>query len=133
MSAQPDSVTVAAPQTSLQETTLGLAVAQAILKPRKARPFYGRHPWVLDSAVANVEGSPADGDVVDLVSEKGKFIARGLFNGKSRIRVRLYAWDAAEAINESFWQRRLEAAIAFRRDLGYLEPAEACRVVFSES
>src|SRR5262245_48228473 len=123
MSAQPDSVIVAAPQTSLHETASGLAVAQAILKPRKARPFYGRHPWVLDSAVAHIEGAPADGDVIDLVSEKGKFIARGLFNSKSRIRVRLYAWDAAEALDESFWQRRLEAAVAFRRELGYLEPA----------
>jgi 23S rRNA (cytosine1962-C5)-methyltransferase len=50
---------------------------QVVLKPRKARPFYGRHPWVLDSAIDRVDGAPADGDVVDLLSEKGKFIARG--------------------------------------------------------
>ena len=35
-------------------------MAQVILKPRKARPFYGRHPWVLDSAVDRIEGAPAD-------------------------------------------------------------------------
>jgi 23S rRNA (cytosine1962-C5)-methyltransferase len=133
MSEQSDSVITAPPPHSPRETAAGLAVAQAILKPRKARPFFGRHPWVLDSAVARIDGAPADGDVIDLVSEKGKFIARGLFNGRSRIRIRLYTWDAAEAIDPAFWQRRLEAAVAFRRDLGYLEPAEACRVVFSES
>ena len=38
---------------------------QVILKPRKARPFYGRHPWVLDSAIDRVEGATSDGDVVD--------------------------------------------------------------------
>ena len=27
---------------------------QVRLKPRKARPFYGRHPWVLDTAIAGV-------------------------------------------------------------------------------
>jgi 23S rRNA (cytosine1962-C5)-methyltransferase len=43
---------------------------QAIPKPRKARPFYGRHPWVLDSAIDRIEGEPADGNVVDLVSDK---------------------------------------------------------------
>ena len=66
---------------------------QVILKPRKARPFYGRHPWVLDSAIDRAEGDPADGDVVDLLSDKGKFIARGVYNSQSRIRVRLYTWD----------------------------------------
>src|SRR5688500_13839961 len=85
----------------------GMAAAQAILKPRKSRPFFGRHPWVLDSAVASIEGEAQDGDLIDLVSEKGKFIARGIYNSRSRIRVRLYSWDAGEAIDESFWRRRL--------------------------
>jgi len=105
---------------------------QVILRPRKARPFFGRHPWVLDSAIDRVEGDPADGDVVDLLSDKGKFIARGVFNSQSRIRVRLYAWDAAEALDEPFWRGRLESAIAFRRQLGYDDPRGAARLVFSE-
>jgi len=42
----------------------GLPAATAILKPRRARPFFGRHPWVLESAIDRVEGGPADGDVV---------------------------------------------------------------------
>ena len=78
---------------------------QVILKPRKARPFYGRHPWVLDSAIDRTEGDPADGDVVDLLSDKGKFIARGVYNSQSRIRVRLYTWDVNEPLDESFWRR----------------------------
>ena len=105
---------------------------QAILKPRKARPFYGRHPWVLDSAIERIEGNPADGDVVDLLSDKGKFIARGIFNSRSRIRVRLYTWNAAEPLDDAFWRRRLEAAVQFRRQLGYDDPQGAARVVFSE-
>jgi 23S rRNA (cytosine1962-C5)-methyltransferase len=107
--------------------------AQVILKPRKARPFYGRHPWVLDSAVDRLEGEAADGDVVDLLTEKGKFIARGLYNSRSRIRVRLYSWNPADALDEEFWRRRLTAAVDFRRELGYLEPSDACRLVFSEA
>ncbi len=105
---------------------------QVILKPRKARPFYGRHPWVLDSAVDRVEGAPADGDIVDLLSEKGKFIARGIFNSRSRIRVRLYTWRVAEQLDEAFWQRRLESAIRFRDELGYGDRQGAARLVFSE-
>jgi 23S rRNA (cytosine1962-C5)-methyltransferase len=107
-------------------------MSQVILKPRKARPFYGRHPWVLDSAVDRVEGAANDGDVVELLSDKGKFIARGVFNSRSRIRVRLYTWDAAEMLDEAFWQRRLTAAVQFRQQLGLSDPRGAARLVFSE-
>ncbi len=105
---------------------------EVTLKPRKARPFYARHPWVLDSAIARVEGVAADGDVVDLLSDKGKFIARGVFNSRSRIRVRLYTWNAAETLDDAFWRRRLESALRFRDDLGYGDRQSAARLVFSE-
>src|ERR1700742_1134967 len=91
---------------------------RVILRPRKVRPFFGRHPWVLDSAVARVEGQPADGDVVDLVSDRDQFIARGIFNEQSKLRVRLYTWDAGEALDETFWRRRIADACRLRRSLG---------------
>jgi 23S rRNA (cytosine1962-C5)-methyltransferase len=107
-------------------------LTRVILKPHKARPFYARHPWVLDSAVDRVEGEALDGGVVDLISEKGKFVARGLLNSRSRIRVRLYTWDAAESLDDGFWRRRLERALQFRRQLGYDDPRGAARLIFSE-
>jgi 23S rRNA (cytosine1962-C5)-methyltransferase len=116
-----------------RELAAGLPAAQAVLKPRRARPFYGRHPWVLDSAIARVEGSPANGDVVDLVSDAGKFIARGFFNGKSRIRVRLYTWDANQRLDRDFWAARLRAAIELRKTLGLDAADGAARLVFSEA
>jgi 23S rRNA (cytosine1962-C5)-methyltransferase len=87
---------------------------------------------VLDSAIERIEGEAADGDVVDLMSDKGKFVARGLYNSHSRIRVRLYTWDAAESLDDSFWCGRLEKAVHFRRQLGYDDPRGAARLVFSE-
>jgi 23S rRNA (cytosine1962-C5)-methyltransferase len=104
-----------------------LAAARVVLRPRKALPFYGRHPWVLDSAVDRVEptsiGSEhlfdADGQSVDLVTDKGKFIARGFYNSKSRIRVRLFTWNQDEPLDEAFFRRRIEAAIGLRKQIGY--------------
>jgi 23S rRNA (cytosine1962-C5)-methyltransferase len=115
------------------ERAPGSALAQVVLKPRKARPFFGRHPWVLDSAVAHLNGTPADGDVVDLVTENEKFIARGLFNSRSRLRVRLYTWSPGELLDVGFFRRRLEAAVRLRKDLGYDNAAGAARIVFSEA
>ncbi|HEX3725027.1 MAG TPA: class I SAM-dependent rRNA methyltransferase [Pirellulales bacterium] len=117
----------------VRQVGAGFAAAQAILKPRKARPFYGRHPWVLDSAIARVEGNPADGDVVDLLTDAGKFVARGLFNSRSRIRVRLYSWDNTEALDRACWHRKLRVALDLRERLGLMEPQGAARLVFSES
>jgi 23S rRNA (cytosine1962-C5)-methyltransferase len=121
----------AAPQP--RETAPGFAVAQAVLRPRKARPFYGRHPWVLASAIARLEGDAADGDVVDLLTDSGKFVARGLFNSRSRIRVRLYSWSNTEALDAACWRRRLQTAIELRTTLGLDDPAGAARLVFSEA
>lgn len=109
-----------------------VVAAQVVLKPRKARPFFGRHPWVLDSAVDRVEGSPADGDVVDLLTDQGKFIARGVINSHSRIRVRLYSWNATEALDETFWRARLQAAAELRTRLGLDDRGQAARMVSSE-
>ncbi len=116
-----------------REMAPGFAVAQALLKPRKARPFFGRHPWVLDSAIARIEGSPGDGDVVDLLTDAGKFVARGVFNSRSRIRVRLYTWENTQAIDEEFWKHRLRTAIELRHKLGLHAADGAARLVFSEA
>ena len=110
----------------------GLPVATVIVKPKRARPFFGRHPWVLDSAVLRVDGAPSDGDVVDLATHDGLFIARGLWNSTSTIRVRLYAFDAATKLDDGLWRSRLERAVALRRSLGLDDRAGACRLVNSE-
>jgi 23S rRNA (cytosine1962-C5)-methyltransferase len=110
-----------------------VAKTRVILKPGKSRPFFGRHPWVLETAIQRVETPAADGDVVDLFSDRGKFIGRGIYNSHSRIRVRLYAWSADEPLDEPFWRRRIETAIALREALGYQNPAGATRLIYSEA
>jgi 23S rRNA (cytosine1962-C5)-methyltransferase len=115
------------------QTAPGFARGRVFLKARRARPFYGRHPWVLDSAIDRCEGAPADGDVVDLLADNGKFVARGIFNSASRIRVRLYTWSAADALVEEFWDRRVASAIELREQLGYNNPRGAARLIFSEA
>src|SRR5205085_717582 len=100
---------------------------RVIVKPRKALPFYGRHPWVLASAIDRVEPLgiqgehqiDIDGQVVELLNDKRRFIAHGIYNSHSRIAVRLYNWSAEEPLDDAFFRRRLEAAIALRRQIGY--------------
>src|SRR6266851_734721 len=107
-------------------------IGKVTLLPRRARPFYGCHPWVYAGAIASVQGEPADGDEVDLISHAGHFIARGLHNSQSKIRVRLYSWSPDQALDADFFRARLEHAVRLRDLLGLTEPDTACRLVFSE-
>jgi len=107
--------------------------ARVILRPRRARPFFGHHPWVYAGAIAEVLGQPADGDSVDLYSHAGNFIARGLYNSRSKIRVRLYTWSADTFLDRAFFQQRLNEALRLRRAiLDCAGPGRASRLVFSE-
>lgn len=109
-------------------------IPRVILKSQRAQPFFGRHPWVYAGAIDRIEGEPADGDEVELRSQADTFIARGLFNSQSKLRVRLYSWDN-RPLDESFFRERIRQAIHLRHDILKLNsgPAAAYRVVFSES
>lgn len=109
-----------------------MTAPRVVLQPRRAKPFYARHPWVYPGAISTVEGSPADGDEVDLVSHTGNFIARGLYNSQSKLRVRLYCWEPDRRLDRDFFRSRLEAALRLRRHLKLDDPEGACRLVFSE-
>lgn len=114
-------------------TTALVDVPELVIKPRRALPFFSRHPWVFGTALEPTVTDPADGQEVVLRSHDGKFIARGLFNSQSQLRVRLYAWDEAASLDRAFWSRRIDEAIELRRKL-FPEwgPEFACRLINSE-
>lgn len=108
-------------------------MSSIVLRREKRGTFFARHPWVLDKSIQSSDGRMEDGQVVDLVLPDGKFIARGIFNSRSRIRLRLYSWDPDESLDDDFWRRRLQRAVRLRQDLQLLHPERATRLVFSEA
>jgi len=105
-----------------------------VLQQKKARPFFGRHPWVFRGAVDKVIGDPAPGDAVRVVTFDKEFIAYGLYNPDSNIRVRLYSWEHGRPLDPQMIARRIESAVSARHDgMGLADPKGACRLVYSES
>lgn len=86
--------------------------------------------WIFDNEIDWYDDICPDGGIVDVVDSRMKFVARGCFNSKSRIVVRVLTRDPEEDIDEAFFRRRIEAAWEFRKSLGF---SNACRVVFGES
>ncbi|PQO47210.1 class I SAM-dependent rRNA methyltransferase [Blastopirellula marina] len=108
-------------------------IPKAVLRPRKAQPLYGRHPWALHSAFDHIDPAAADGDVVQLVGDHGRFVAYGVVNRQSRIHARLYSWDVEQPLTDDFWKRKIAAAIDCRKQLGLFRDDSGCRLVYSEA
>ncbi len=95
------------------------------LKPKKARPVWHGHPWVLLPTIGKVTGEPNDGDVVRICDAKGEVIDYGLWSSKSVLRVRTLGigpnwpggWPKA-SLPDDFWHRRLSDALFHRKSLG---------------
>lgn len=104
-----------------------------VLRKRRAQPFLNRHPWLFAGAIHRVEGEPADGDEVIVRSDEGHFVARGLFNSQSNIRVRLYSWHEDQPIDETLLRSRIDAAVSLRDGLFDGDENSACRLIFSEA
>ncbi len=87
------------------------------LKPGHVRPVWSGHPWVFAQAIARIEGGAVAGDEVTVVDPHGTVLGRGLYTPRSAIPVRLFTRDDTP-IDGAVFRRRIERAIAHRRELG---------------
>ena len=87
-----------------------------ILKRGKEESLLRFHPWVFSGAIADIKGEPDEGDVVDVYTNDGKWIAVGHIQVGS-IAVRVLSFKQ-EKIDADFWFRRLKVALDLRSSLG---------------
>jgi 23S rRNA (cytosine1962-C5)-methyltransferase len=81
-----------------------------IIKRGREKPIIQQHPWIFSGAIERTEGNPTPGDIVTVTDLKGRFLARGYWNPKSQIQVRILTWQD-EPIDEAWWRRMLKRAI----------------------
>lgn len=80
------------------------------------------HPWVFSGAVAQVAGSPAEGDIVAVYSAEGEYLASGHWQIGS-IAVRILSFDADPG-SPSFWEDSIRAAFDARKAMGLTDSAK---------
>jgi 23S rRNA (cytosine1962-C5)-methyltransferase len=106
---------------------------QAILKAGREKSLRRRHPWIFSGAIDRLDGQPSSGETVAVRDHGGRFLAWAAYSPSSQIRLRVWSFDEASAIDPAFFRARIGAAIESRRRLGMLGETSACRLVFSES
>lgn len=88
-----------------------------IIAPGKEKALLRRHPWVFSGAVKRIDGTPAEGDIVDICSADGHWLATGLYESGSII-CKILSFNT-NTISEEFLRQRLSSAIAYRHRLSF--------------
>lgn len=92
------------------------------LKKGKEESLMRRHPWVFSGAIARVSAEIEEGEIVDVYTSSGDFIARG-HSQVGSIAVRVLSFEQ-EAISAEWWSGRIASALEVRRALGLVGAAD---------
>lgn len=104
-------------------------IASAVLCPGKEKRIVLRHPWIFRSDIERIDGNVLPGDVVNVCSHQGKFLAKAFYNPNSQISLRIMSWRD-EDIDRELIFRRVHEAVDYRRSFADLQ---SCRLIFAES
>jgi 23S rRNA (cytosine1962-C5)-methyltransferase len=72
------------------------------------------HPWLFDASITHQSHRGEAGDVVVVYDDRREFVAVGTYEPSSPIRVRLLAHKKPTTIDDAFFARRVDDAIAHR-------------------
>lgn len=107
--------------------------ASLILNPDREKSLLRRHPWVFASAIKEFKGVIRMGDTVDILSSEGKFLAKAAWSPKSQIQARVWTFDQKEVIDNGFFLRRIDQALAIRAPLIAKQKLTGYRLIAFES
>jgi len=85
------------------------------LRPRKEESLLSGHLWIFSGALQQPPHWIESGGLVDVKSSTGKFVARGYYNPRTDIAIRILTHDIDEVIDEEFLRRRIRSALELRR------------------
>ena len=102
---------------------------RAILKPKEERRLLRGHRWAYRNEFETLPDL-SDGALLDVYSNKGRFVGRGFYQAAGGIAVRILTYEREE-IDASFFRRRVDAAKSLR---DRLYPSESVyRWVYGDS
>ena len=108
-------------------------MAQLILLPGKDRLLVRRHPWIFAGMVDQLVGRARPGDTVEVLAANGRPLAKAAWSPQSKIRARVWTFDHDEIIDDAFFKRQVDAALARRQALPELRGQDGLRLIHGES
>ena len=102
-----------------------------VINGRQKKLLQG-HPWVYGNEIERVEGETVDGELVQVVDFRGRYMGVGFYNSKSLITVRLLT-HRSEEITDGLIAARVKAACDYRRFVMQREGTDSCRLIYGEA
>ena len=99
------------------------------LRAGKERSLLRRHPWIFESAIA--KGGADAGETVRVESDQGQFLGWAAFSPASKIRARVWSFEEAQRVDESFFIAACTDAIRARGQFDI--KSNAMRLIHGES
>lgn len=93
-----------------------------ILKSGKEKSLERFHPWIFSGAIKQIVGHIEEGDIVEVFSNNGEYLATGHYQIGS-IAVRIVSFEQIE-IDFSFWKNKIEKALQLRKSLNLTDNSE---------
>jgi len=116
----------------------GIAEKRIALRvtPEAERAIKQGHPWLFENAITQQSFAGQPGDLAVLFDRKRRFLAIGLFDPHSPIRVRILQAGAPAAIGREWFQQKISAACKRRSPLlSQPDPQQTtgCRLIHGEN
>jgi 23S rRNA (cytosine1962-C5)-methyltransferase len=105
---------------------------QVTLKKGREKSLLRRHPWIFSGAIHHVDGEPASGSTVDLLSPDKQFLARASYSPTSQIRARVWTFED-EPVETEFFRKRIRSAIQTRETWSLTSETNSYRLIYAES
>ncbi len=106
------------------------APQRLVLKPKEERRLLRGHLWAFRNELEPLAEPIADGALVDIVSDRGRFIGRGYYQAEGGIAARVLTFDD-RPVDAAFFAERIARALRLR---AALYPGETVyRWIFGES
>jgi 23S rRNA (cytosine1962-C5)-methyltransferase len=93
-----------------------MSCKKVYLNPKKEESLLRFHPWIFSGAIHHIDGTPEEGEIVEIYDSKKNFLALGHCQIGS-IAVRVLSFEQ-ETIDQTFWKKRFEIAWQLRKQLG---------------
>ncbi|MCP4420052.1 MAG: class I SAM-dependent rRNA methyltransferase [Chloroflexi bacterium] len=100
--------------------------------PAAERAIRSGHPWLFESGIRQQSHNGRCGDLAVIFDRKRRFLAIGLYDPDSPIRVRILAQGKPTTIDADWFVRKLETAVFQRRPLMHTNTT-GCRLVHGEN
>ncbi|MDB5226860.1 MAG: SAM-dependent methyltransferase [Bacteroidota bacterium] len=87
-----------------------------ILKKEKERSVLRYHPWIFSGAMQSFDPELKDGDIVEVLDNKGRYLCTGHFyHGSIAIKILSFT---NEIIDQEFWNQKITKAFTWRKNVG---------------